>query len=224
MNTITELKQLYLSRQQVDKEMRLKSSISSLPKKLDICYNTIVKEKYPYSHYALELGISAISRLEDTSETALEYTKRNIYGDNGLSNYKLTYYFEDSFYFPLDIKAFFEFQFYYNEVSYLRFNRLFKVLMFLCCHCYRVGSDFYCSIVNIAETLNMDCKTIEGLLDQLIKGGWIMQSSTGNNFKQKPNSYKINECLINYDFFCDTNRKDKYHRDLTNFCFRKEII
>lgn len=217
MNPITEIRQQYDIVQQAHSKMRLKIGVNPFPKYLLVYQNTLVQEKEFYTYCAYSL-------LESTFGTAtLEQVKKFIYGDSHVNSYKPTTYENNGFFFPLDTYTFFCFQFYYQDVPYGRFNRLFRTLLYICCGCYRIGGEFYCSVEELSKQLGYLPKTIISLLDQLQSGGWILRTSTGNNYKGKPNSYKININLLNYDFFCMANRKEtKYHRDLTNFCFKQE--
>lgn len=166
MNPITDLKQTYLTCLQDYNRMRLKFPLSSLPKFFLVYNSTIVSEKNLYSHYAYELGAQIFPFQEGNNSAALSlFIKRNIYPDFKIED-NITFTVTD-YYFPLSTVSFFKFQFTYSDLPFVQFNRLFRLLMYICVNCYRVNAAFYCPIKNFAAALGYDKETIIKLLSKL---------------------------------------------------------
>ena len=222
MNPITEFKQLYLTSLQDCTKMRLKFPLSSLPKFFLVYNNTVVEQKYLYSYYAFKLAEPNFSLLEGNSETAtMTFIKRNLYPDYKSINTTSITSLPSDFYFPLPTATFFKFQFIYSDLPYVAFNRLFRLLMYICVNCYRVNAAFFCGIKQFCDTFGFDKEAVIKMLSRLEKDKWIKCKSVGNNLKNQTSSYIINLELIDFNFFCD-NKSANSTRNLSNFCFKED--
>lgn len=222
MNPITEFKQSYQNLQQAYDKMRLKFPLSSLPKFFLVYNNTILSEKYLYAHYSYELGTQFFTPQEAKSSAALSlFIKQNIYPDFKFNNSTNNTFTITDYYFPLSTASFFRFQFTYSDLPFVKFNRLFRLLMYICVNCYRVNAGFYCGVKQFTEVLGYDKENLIKMLSKLEADKWIKCESIGNNLKNQPSSYKINIDLIDFNFFCKRNLVNS-NRNLSNFCFKEE--